>query len=42
MPWQEAASTLGHQLFHVLRVGHPQCKKKDSFVNEIANWIETT
>lgn len=28
MPWQEAISTLGNQTFHVLRVGHPQCKKK--------------
>ena len=42
MPWQEAISTLGNQTFHVLRVGHPQCKKKSDFVYEISKWIEPT
>lgn len=40
MPWQEAISTLGNQTFHVLRVGHPQCKKKSDFVYEISKWLE--
>lgn len=40
MPWQEATSTLDSQFFHVLRVGHPQCKKRSSFIHEIAKWIE--
>lgn len=40
MPWQRASAVLGNQSFHVLRVGHPQFKKKDSFVSEISDWIK--
>lgn len=39
MSWQEAISTLDNQTFHVLRVGHPQYKKKSDFVDEISKWI---
>lgn len=39
MPWLEATAKIDKYDFHVLRVGHPERKKKEDFVNAILDWL---
>ena len=39
MPWLEANASIKQMNFKVLRIGHPQYKKKEDFVNYVADWV---
>ena len=39
MPWLEAEAELDDLKINVLRIGHPQCKKKVDFINSVCDWI---
>ena len=39
MPWREAAARIDNFKFHVLRIWHPERKKKDDYVSAICDWI---
>ena len=40
MPWWEFSAYIDNDNIKVLRVGHPERKKKVDYVNAIANWIK--
>ena len=40
MPWWEFSGYIENDNIKVLRVGHPERKKKVDYVNAIANWIK--
>ena len=40
MPWWEFSAYIENDNIKVLRVGHPERKKKVDYVNAIANWIK--
>ncbi len=39
MPWQEACGIINNKKYHVLRIGHPERKKKEEFVSGVVEWV---
>ena len=39
MTWLAGKGIINGQVMDVLRVGHPQMKKKDEYVEALSNWI---
>lgn len=42
MWYREAEAKIENNNINVLRLGHPQCKTKEDFVNLVVNWINKT
>lgn len=40
MPWCEATARIDKSQYHVLRIGHPERKDKDDYVNAICEWVK--
>ena len=40
MPWWEFSGYIDNDNIKILRVGHPERKKKNDYVNAITNWIK--
>ena len=40
MPWQEARGSIAETEYKVLRIGHPERKEKEDFIQSIAEWLE--
>ena len=39
MPWLEANASINQRDLKVLRIGHPERKKKEAFVNCVVDWV---
>lgn len=39
MPWKEACGYIDNKAYHVLRIGHPERKKKEAFVSRVVEWV---
>lgn len=39
MPWLEANASINQRDLKVLRIGHPERKKKEDFVNCVVDWV---
>lgn len=42
MPWSEYSATIGNHSIHVLRIGHPERKKKTDYTTHICDWVKKT
>lgn len=42
MPWMEASGSIGESGYQILRIGHPQYKKRDEFIRLVCNWVNET
>jgi hypothetical protein len=44
MPWWSMvfSDKESKPIMRLLRIGHPQCKKKDAFIREVSNWITSS
>ena len=42
MPWMEAEGNIGGRGYRILRIGHPQYKKRDDFIRLVCSWVNDT
>jgi len=42
MPWMEAEGSIGGRGYRILRIGHPQYKKRDEFIRLVCDWVNAT
>ena len=42
MPWMEAEGSIGGRGYRILRIGHPQYKKRDEFIRLVCSFVNST